>query len=436
MKRRRRLSTRQWAKTLLFTAALVIVFILSIRQLTEAPDHWTTEINKEDPETVSQITEGVEVEPAQVEAEQAGQEETEAIDQKKVEPVEQTKSEPIEEKEMETVEQPKTEPPEQRQAEPVEQAESESTEETATELRNRLEARTAKLDDALTSMEARLEDQSNPVANMAMSMIDNIDARDRVEEAVADLKVADSRQVTDTLLTVLKNDEEQQAGVAGLLEKEFETLKENMEEVPPLPPSHAGRSRLGEMLVEHRVEDVMSVEESQQILTAVGEDKAVYIRSLRWNGQAKATRDLWIGMGGTYALLPPRGSFEPIYRVRGELENGHALEAMDQDSFFSRFSNRFTYVTTGEGERGVREIEARLLRKCGQCGGYKLSLVWNWETLALILSDARALAHEKDIRFPEDVKIIEWLAIPGSRAERARVDVIRLIGRNGEIYEF
>lgn len=477
MEKRRRLSLKQWGKILLGTVVLVAVLALLMTQLTGGPSRRAVPPSDPPPEPMQEDV--AEVSPQPAEEDQAEPvEETDSTPSVEKEPVgeveppsdppqeptregeagvapqqqtEEAQTEPVEEAEpvppaeTESVEAVEPQPTEETPPEPVSSVETQSVEAVEppsgpnleVELRERLNERISKLEIALASMEVR-RDQSTPetlTARMAASMIDSLEAEGREQEAATDMETAEAQEQPDNLLAALSDDKEQQAKVADLLIKEFQALKAKVNEQPQEPPtSHKGTTRVGRMLIEHRAPSVMPTEEGRRMLSAVSDNEAVYIRSLRWNGQAQATRDLWIGMGATYALLPPRRSFAPVYQIVGKLDGSALPEEVDQDSFFSRFSNRFTYLTTGDDASSVREIEARLIRKCGQCAGYKLTLVWNWETLTLILSDARALAREKGIRLPQDVKMIEWLAVPGSQAGRARVDVVRLVGRDGQIY--
>ena len=283
-------------------------------------------------------------------------------------------------------------------------------------------------------MEARAVD-SGPdtlASRMAAAMVDGLDAGARAREAAADRAEAGAIAAPEPLRAALAEDEARQQETAETLDGEFRALRARLAARPP--PAGAAETRVGGVVVEHRATAAVDAEQARRILGAVREGEAVFIRSLRWNGQAKATRDLWIAMGATYALLPPRGSWEPVHRVAGPLDAGAGLAGVDQDDFFSAFSNRYTFLTSGDDAEAVRAVEARLLRRCGACAGYRLALVWNWETLALILSEARALAREKGLELPRDVKTVEWLARPGSGAGRARVDVTRLVGRDGTVH--
>ena len=309
--------------------------------------------------------------------------------------------------------------------------------------RERLDERSAALEKALEEMDARGADTGPETltARMAAALVDSQAAEERAREAASDLgEAGDLSEAGESapgepLRAALAEDEARQAAAADALDGEFRALRGQVAARQPSPsPGHAAATRVGRVVVEHRSPDAMPLEEATQILGAVREGEAVFIRSLRWNGQAKETRDLWIAMGATYALLPPRGSYEPVYRVPGELDGGAAPVAVDQDEFFAGFSNRYTVLSSGDDADEVRRIEARLLRRCGACAGYRLTLVWNRETLALILSEARAFAREVGLALPRDVKTVEWLALPGSGPGRARVDVMRLVGRDGSIH--
>ena len=301
-------------------------------------------------------------------------------------------------------------------------------------LGERLDARLAELAAAVEAMEARAAD-SDPdtlASRMAAAMVDGLDADARVREAAADLAEAGALAAPEPLRAALAEDEARQKKSAETLVGEFRVLRTRL--AARAPPAAAAGTHVGDIVVEHRAPPTVAADEARRILGAIREGEAVFIRSLRWNGQAKATRDLWIAMGATYALLPPRGSWEPVYRVAGPLNAGAGLAGIDQDDFFSAFSNRYTFLTSGDDAETVRAVEARLLRRCGACAGYRLALVWNWETLALILSEAQALAREKGLELPRDVKTVEWLARPGSSSGRARLDVTRLIARDGNIH--
>ena len=453
------LSSRQLAKTLLVTVAIVLVLLLLMTQLTEdgqepAPVVADEQSAADAAPTTEPVTPPA-PEPEQVsEPEPAPETEVEPEEPEPA-PAPEATPEPEAPQEAEATPQPEmpepAAPPPEASETPEPQPEESASEvvqvqeqppvqqpssqpDVEREIRSRLSERMAAAQAAMDAMEARREETARETlaARMAEAMTDSLKAEERKREADADAEAIESMTspLDEELPAELAEDKAEQTTLASLLEREFEVLKEEMLEPAEPPSSFQGTARVGDLIVEHRSASVMPVQEGQRLLSAVGKDEAMFIRSLRWNGQAKAARDLWIGMGATYALLPPRGSYDPIYRIGGRLDAGADLAEVDQDDFFTRFSNRFTYLTTGEDARAVNAIEARLLRTCGNCAGYRLTLVWNWETLALILSDARALAREKGLRLPQDIKLIEWLAIPGSSG-RARIEIVKLIARNG-----
>lgn len=435
---KRGLSSKQWAKTLIAATLLVAVLLVIMLQLTDG--------GQSDAETGEQVV--VEEEsppreeapspPAVAEEEQPPEEEpaaeqpleaaepSEADQQAEVTETSPTTSEALAETESKP---PPSEVVETTPAAPRAQA-------VEAELRERLQSRFAALEEAMSTAAERQEEATPAptTAKMAEAMKSSLAAEERAAEAAEDLaaaKALDAPQA-DALEAELAEDEQQQAQVAELLANEFEALKAQAAELADPPADYQGASRVGEVVVDHRAQEVLSATETQALLSAVGEDEVLYIRSLRWNGQAKAARDLWIRLGATYALLPPRGSFDPIFRVAAPLGADSALARMEQDDFFALYSNRFTFLTTGEDAQAIKRVETRLLGSCGTCAGYRLSLVWNWQTLAVILSDAKALARSSGLRLPEDVKIVDWLAVPG--ADRARIDVVKLIARDGKEY--
>ena len=429
------LSSRQLAKTLLVTVAIVLVLLLLMTQLTEDGQE-PAPVVADEQSAVEAAPATEPVTPPAPEPEPAPETE---VEPEEPEPAPAPEATPKPEAPQEA-EAPPEPHPKEAASEPVQVQLRPSGEQPSSQpdlerqIRSRLSERMAAAQAAMDAMEARREETARETlaARMAEAMADSLQAEERKREAQADAEAVESMASPQDqeLPAELAEDKAEQTTLASLLKREFEVLKEEILGSAEPPSSFQGTARVGDLIVEHRSASVMSVQEGQRLLSAVGKDEAMFIRSLRWNGQAKAARDLWIGMGATYALLPPRGSYDPIYRIKGRLGAGADLAEMDQDDFFTRFSNRFTYLTTGEDARAVNGIEARLLRMCGNCAGYRLTLVWNWETLALILSDARALAREKGLRLPQDIKLIEWLAIPGSSG-RARIEIVKLIARNG-----
>lgn len=455
---KRGLSSKQWAKTLIAAMLLVVVLLAIMLQLTDS--------GQSDAETGGQMVEAEppseaapaapaaqetvpkeEEPPAEQLAEQSAATEPPEPDQQ-AEPAEalanpsdvlaETEAKPPDDQPPATppdaLPETETSQPPPDVSETVPPALPDGSQEAA--LRERLQGRLAALDEAVRAAAERQEKPTPAPATtkMAEAMKASLAAQERVAEAADDLVAAESLDTpqADALQAELAEDEQQQTQAAEVLANEFEALKMQAAEPVEPPAAYQGTSRVGEVVVEHRAQAVMSATEAQALLNAVGEDDVLFIRSLRWNGQAKAARDLWIRLGATYALLPPHGSFDPIYRVAAPLRADSALARMEQDDFFARFSNRFTFLTTGDDAQAIKRFETRLLRSCGTCAGYRLSLVWNWQTLAVILSDAKALAHSSGLHLPEDVKIIDWLAVPGAGANRARIDVVKLIARDGE----
>ena len=436
---KRGLSSKQWAKTLIAAMLLVAVLLAIMLQLTGG--------SQSDADTSEQMV---------VEAEPPSEEAPAAPAVQEPEPEEEPPTEQLAEQSAETEDPPEPD----RQAEPAEvpanpsdalaEAEAkpplpEVSEPAPTEppnraveeaLRERLQGRLAALDEAVrAATERREKPASTPAtAKMADAMKASLAANERAAEAAQDVSVAKTLDTpqADALEAELAKDEQQQAHAAEVIASEFEALKAQAAEPAAPPADYQGTSRVGDVVVEHRARAAMSAMAARNLLNAVGEDDVLYIRSLRWNGQAKAARDLWIRLGATYALLPSHGSFDPIFRVAAPLRADSALARVEQDAFFTRYSNRFTFLTTGDDAQAIKRFETRLLRSCGTCAGYRLSLVWSWQTLAVILSDAKALAHSNRLRLPQDVKIIDWLAVPG--AGRARIDVVKLIARDGKEY--
>ena len=454
---KRGLSSKQWTKTLLGAALLVAVLLLVMLQLTDGgksnEDNQTGDGVVIDPLPEDAVPEEEEPPVEEPPAEEPPAEEPPAEEQKTEETAQEPPAEPSPKGESpsEPDQQPQdaTETPSEAAVELEAEPPARSSDAVGTmraeppaeaELRERMENRLAALTESVDAMTKRQEEAAAATARMATAkmaeaMLARLAAEERAVEAAEDLATAKTLDAPAEALTAkLVADEQQQAQAAELINKEFETLKTQAATPVEPPATYRGTSQIGEIAIEHRAQAAMPVAESQQLLNAVGEAEAIYIRSLRWNGQAKTARDLWIGMGATYALLPPPGSFDPIYRVGVPLGTDSALGKVDQDDFFARYSNRFTILTTGEDAEAIERVETRLIRTCGMCTDYRLALVWNWETLAVILSDAKALARQKGLRLPEDVKIIDWLAVPGSGAGRARVDVVKLIARDGTEY--
>ena len=491
------MSAGQWIRTLLIAAALVAALLFVMTRLTggpgggaprppagqaaapapveeveiqarSEPEQRPAEENKPEPEPEPTPEPAPEPEPEptpepepehapEIEAEPTPEPTPEPAPEREPEPTSEPepapRPEPAPEREPEPTPEPEAAPAPERtpepapepdaQAEPAPEPGPESAadaepdaEAGAAALRRRLDERAAGHARAMEAMERRAADiaPERLATRLAGAMTGSLEAADRAAEAAADLETAETARAPEALRADIAADAGRQRAGAERLGEEFDRLRRRAAAGRAPPRAYAGTARLGRAVVEHRAAAAMPVAEARRMLSAVGADEAMYIRSLRWNGQAARTRELWISMGATYALLPPRGSFAPVWRIPGGLGAGAEPVEIDQDAFFDAYSNRFTWLTAGDGAAEMRAIEARLLRKC-PCRGYRLTLVWNWDTLAVILSDARALARAKGLAVPRDIKTVEWLVAPGSGAGRARVDIVRLIGRDGAVHE-